>query len=293
MDEKKKKLSADELLKEIKRKKFNKAANIARGIIDDYENKIVDLPIENLVENPYQPRIQIKDKEIEELANSIKENGLLQPIITTPTEQKGKYYIVAGHRRAKAHELLHKKRIKTIIVDEQDIRSLATKAIVENLQREDLNIIELALGLKIYKDEFNKSIDEIAREIGKDKSTVYKILNILQLPDEVIEDLKNNKSTKDIIALSMINSFANSAKKNKKMMQERIKEIQISLYLGFLEQGRKWLIQEIKKRTETNNKTKTKLTLKKGKNKVIFAVNIPKLSEEKIKQIENFINSII
>ncbi len=292
MDEKKK-LSADELLKEIKRKKFNKAANIARGIIDDYENKIVDLPIENLVENPYQPRMQIKDKEVEELANSIKENGLLQPIVATPTEQKGKYYIVAGHRRAKAHELLNKKRIKTIIVDKQDIRSLAAKAIVENLQREDLNIIELALGLKRYKDEFNKSIDEIAQEIAKDRSTVYKILNILQLPDEVIKDLRNNKSTKDIIALSMINSFANTIKKNKKIPQEKIKEIQISLYFGFLEQGRKWLIREIKKKIGTNNKSKTQLTLKKGKNKVVFAINIPKLPEEKIRQIENFIKSII
>lgn len=289
----KKKLTSDELLKEVKRKKFNKAANAARGIIDDYENKIIDLPIENLIENPYQPRMLIKDKEVNELAKSIKTNGLLQPIVVAKTKEKGQYHIVAGHRRVKAHKLLKKKRIKAIIIETQNIKELASKSIIENLQREDLNIIELSLGLKRYKDEFAISIEDIAAEIGKDKSLVYKILNILKLPNGVIEDLRNNKSTKDIIALSMINSFANNIKKNINITQGKIQAIQTSLYFGFLKKGRKWLSQEIKNKIGKANQNSSKITLKKGKKRVVFSINIPNLSENKIRQIENFINNIV
>lgn len=294
MEANKSNLSPEELLKKIKRKNFKKAADTARGVIEDYDNKIVDLLIENLIENPYQPRLEILENEVIELADSIKENGLIQPVAVTQAEEKGKFYIIAGHRRVEACKRLGKKRVRTIVIGNQDPQNLATKAIIENLQRKDLNIIELAMGLKRYKDEFHKSVEEIAKEIGKDTSIVYKIIGVLKLPDEVVEDIRKNQSTKDVTALSMINHFANKIKKITNQSDDYVEKLQTRLYFDFLSKGRKWLSQEIKQILDANtSKTKSKVTLKKEKKRVTFAINIPELPEDKIKEIEEFIKKVV
>jgi len=139
------------------------------------------------------------------LANSIKEKGLLQPILVVKADTG--YYIIAGHRRVEAHKLLGKDKIKARVIkaDEEDLASLS---LIENLQREDLDLIETAMALKKYKEEFNKTLEKIGKEIGKTKGYVSQILNILNLPEEIINDIKENKRTKDITALNWLNSYA-------------------------------------------------------------------------------------
>ena len=118
-----------------------------------FEEKYDEIPIDKLEENPYQPRIEINQKELRELANSIKQNGLLQPILVQKIDKR--YVIISGHRRVEAHKLLNKKFIKAVVIKNQQDLELAKKSIIENLQRKDLNIIETAIDLKRYKEEFD------------------------------------------------------------------------------------------------------------------------------------------
>ncbi len=236
------------------------------------EEKYDEIPIDKLEENPYQPRIEIKENEIKELANSIKENGLLQPILVQKKDNK--YIIISGHRRVKAHKLLGKKTIQAIIITNQQNSELAKKAIIENLQRKDLNVIETAIALKQYKEKFNKNHDEIAKEIGKDKGFVSKLINILNLPENIIQDVKENKTTKDVRALAMLNTYFNKQKKLDMSNSSNSPENEIfKLYQGFLKNGREWLKKEIDKKLQnTKNElveiknTKNEITIKIYKN---------------------------
>ena len=251
-------------LKEALLKKSRKEA----GLDEKYD----EIPIDKLEENPYQPRIEIKENEIKELANSIKENGLLQPILVQKKDNK--YIIISGHRRVKAHKLLGKKTIQAIIITNQQNSELAKKAIIENLQRKDLNVIETAIALKQYKEKFNKNHDEIAKEIGKDKGFVSKLINILNLPENIIQDVKENKTTKDVRALAMLNTYLNKQKKLDMSNSSNSPENEIfKLYKGFLKNGREWLKKEIDKKLQnTKNElveiknTKNKITIKIHKN---------------------------
>ena len=125
------------------------------------KEELKEVPLSELKENPYQPRIEIKSEEVQELANSIKEMGLLQPILVAKFGKE--YYIIAGHRRVEAHKLLGKENIKARIMRKVDDKTLASISLIENLQREDLDIIETAIAIKRYKEEFNKTLNEIGK----------------------------------------------------------------------------------------------------------------------------------
>ena len=244
--------------------------------------KVIDIPITSLEYNPHQPRLEIKPYQIEELANSIKSQGLLQPILITPKkEDKNKYYIVAGHRRYEAHKLLNKPTIKAYVIETNE-NSLITNAIVENLQRENLNIIENAIAIKNYKETFNKTYDEIAKELGKSKSLIIKIVNILNLPNEIINDVKQRKNS-DIVALNMINSV------NKSLVnmftKEEIETFQKELYKTFTGKGRNALKEEIN--NILNKKSKQdNVNIKLNKNKLKIDIDLKQLN---INNIDNYI----
>jgi len=292
-----------DLYKKILKEKVQEKANGG--------TEIKKIEIDKLKENPYQPRIEIKEEEVKELAKSIEKNGLLQPI-NVYQSPLGDYYIISGHRRVEAHKLLNKKRIKAIVYKNQDNLKLASKAIVENLQREDLNIIELALFLKRYKEEFDKTMEDIAEDIGKSKSYVIKILNVLKLPESIIKDIKENKTTKDILALNLINSFANKLKNKVNMFTktQNPQEYEIlkdefpqkweneifEVYKGFLKNGREWLKSEIENRLkqyesqeDKNPILQIKVTKKHG---TTIKIN-KKIPEDKIKEIELLISNFI
>jgi ParB/RepB/Spo0J family partition protein len=165
---------SNELIKNIlaKKQKTGSANPIMDKMIKGEDKEIATIPLAFLKENPYQPRIEIKPEEIKDLANSIKEKGLLQPILVAKSDEKN-YYIVAGHRRVEAHKWLGKKIIKARVI-EADNENLASLSLIENLQREDLDLIETAIALKRYKNEFNK----LLKKAGLSKKEFSNITNI-------------------------------------------------------------------------------------------------------------------
>ena len=289
----------------LKRKKENGSANpIMKKMINE-KNELKEIPLISLKENPYQPRIEIKPEEIKDLANSIKEKGLLQPILVAKAD-KG-YYIVAGHRRTEAYRLLGKEKIKARVIKASE-EDLASISLIENLQREDLDLIETAMALKKYKAGFNKTLEEIAKEIGKTKGYVSQILNVLNLPEEIIKDIKENKSTKDVTALNWLNSYAkkkfsvlNKSQNSHKIDISKDTKSQIwenevfDLYQGFLKNGREWLKKEIEKRlNEAENKSQKELiTIKQTKKHGIsIKVNL-KLNDFKLKDFEKELKELV
>lgn len=144
--------------------------------------RIVDLDIGRVDPNPNQPRGQFDREHLEELAASIKNHGVLQPVVV---KRKGdRYQLVIGERRLRASKLAGKMSIPAIVREVSDNDSLKY-ALMENLQREDLNPIEEANGYNVLKEDFGISVREIADIIGKNRSTVANTLRLLKLPVEV------------------------------------------------------------------------------------------------------------
>ena len=265
---------------------------------EQQKNELREIPLSYLNENPYQPRIEIKPEEIRDLANSIREKGLLQPILVAKADTG--YYIVAGHRRAEAHKWLGKDKIKARIIKASD-EDLASLSLIENLQREDLDLIETAMALKKYKEKFEKSYEEIAKELGKSKPYVVKIVSILNLPEEIIKDIKENKSTKDINALNMLNTYAKKIAVHMRTDAEKAQEIGdnkefekgkneiIELYKGFLKYGRGWLKEEIDKRLKSLNRQKAPgIKMEISKRKTKLEINVP-LTQDAIDKLKALI----
>ena len=151
------------------------------------------LSISELVRNKYQPRKNFNQENIDELANSIKERGIIQPIVVRKSEnQKLKYEIIAGERRWLAAQKAGLHEVPVVITEADDLKSLEF-AIVENVQRIDLNIIEEAQGYQRLIDDFSYDQNKVAQFIGKSRSHVANCLRLLNLPIEVVDLIKNNK----------------------------------------------------------------------------------------------------
>lgn len=141
-----------------------------------------------------QPRQEVSEKELRELTMSIKEKGFIQPIVVREVSG-GSYEVVAGERRYQAAKSLGLKEIPTII-KELDDKEAFILAIIENLQRQDLNPIEEAQAFKRLIEEFEFSLEDIAKFVGKDKSTVVNTLRLLRLPDKIKQALRKGVLTR-------------------------------------------------------------------------------------------------
>ena len=148
------------------------------------KNKI---SISSIVRNKYQPRKKFDKDSLDELTNSIKERGIIQPIVVRRSEnQDGKYEIIAGERRWQAAQNAGLHEVPVIIIKADNLKSLEF-AIVENVQRKDLNPIEEAEGYKRLIDDFNYDQDKVSKFIGKSRAHISNCLRLLSLPKEVIE----------------------------------------------------------------------------------------------------------
>tara|TARA_B100001996_G_scaffold71853_1_gene52744 strand:+ start:1300 stop:2148 length:849 start_codon:yes stop_codon:yes gene_type:complete len=157
------------------------------------ETNINKLPISDLTRNKFQPRKNFNKESLEELTNSIKERGIIQPIIVRKSkENNSKYEIIAGERRWLAAQNAGLHEVPIVITDVDDLKSLEF-AIVENVQRNDLNVIEEAQGYKRLIDEFSYDQENVAKFIGKSRSHVANCLRLLVLPKELLELIENNK----------------------------------------------------------------------------------------------------
>ena len=153
------------------------------------------LPISDLVPNKYQPRKIFNETSLEELTNSIKERGIIQPIIVrNSNDDKSKYEIIAGERRWLAAQRAGLHEVPVVITEANDLKSLEF-AIVENVQRDDLNPLEEAQGYKRLIDEFSYDQEKVSKFIGKSRSYITNSLRILTLPEDVIKLIESRKLT--------------------------------------------------------------------------------------------------
>lgn len=141
------------------------------------------LPVEYLQRGKYQPRRDMDQEALEELAESIRQQGIMQPIIVR-TIAKNKYEIIAGERRWRAAQLADLDKVPTIIREVEDNAAVAM-ALIENIQRENLNSMEEAIALQRLQEEFSLTQAEVAQAVGKSRSTVTNLLRLIQLSDEV------------------------------------------------------------------------------------------------------------
>ena len=189
------------------------------------------LSISDLVPNKYQPRKIFDENNLEELTNSIKERGLIQPIIARKSkEHKEKFEIIAGERRWLAGKRAGLSEVPIVIIEADDLKSFEF-AIVENVQRHDLNPLEEAQGYKRLIDEFNYDQEKVSKFIGKSRSYITNSLRILTLPDEVIKLIESNKLStghaKILVGLDNASFVANKIVDNKLSVRQAENFVQL------------------------------------------------------------------
>ena len=177
---------------------FKSKKGLGRGLsslIGDIKSSSTNnkLLISDVIRSKLQPRKNFDKQYLEDLTNSIKERGVVQPIIVRKSKDiSGKYEIIAGERRWLASQNAGLNEIPSIIIEADDLKSLEF-AIVENVQRHDLNPIEEANGYKKLMDDFGYDQDKVAKFIGKSRAHIANCLRLLSLPDNVIQLVETNK----------------------------------------------------------------------------------------------------
>ncbi len=154
----------------------------------DGEDRIESVSLDLIVKNRFQPRSEFDKDDLTQLAESIKQNGVIQPILLRQIDDK--YEIIAGERRFLAAKLANLKSIPAIIKNITDQES-AEIALIENLQRKDLNPVEEAFAYKNLMEKFGYTQEEVAKRVSKDRATISNTLRLLNLPDKILDMLKN------------------------------------------------------------------------------------------------------
>jgi ParB family chromosome partitioning protein len=171
-----------------------------------------NIPIANISRNPRQPRSQMDQEELAELAASIRENGILQPLIITPTDEPDKYILIAGERRLLAAGMAGLDIVPVIVREASDQQQLEL-ALIENVQRADLTPLEAAEAYRQLAEDFNRSHEQIAQQLGKSRVAITNTLRLLKLPDDVRHSLAIGEITEGHARalLGLPNSKAQSA----------------------------------------------------------------------------------
>ncbi len=178
----------------------NKGLGQGVGVLfasDEDDELYFECNIENIKANTHQPRSHFNEEDLDELANSIKEHGVLQPLIVVrrDDEDKSYYELIAGERRFRASKKLGLATVPVVVRDIEDENKLLELALIENIQRTDLNPMEEAEAYHKLIEKFSYTQEEAARKLGKSRSAVANILRLLNLPDFVRQDLINGVLT--------------------------------------------------------------------------------------------------
>ncbi len=264
---------------EVKRETNAPAANIDGEVF-------LKIPVADIINNPMQARISIKEEGIISLAESIKINGLIQPISIVKLKDSS-FVLKAGQRRWLAHKLLRKSHIKAIveISEDDDVETYERRffelSAVENIERDKLDPLELELIIRKALDKnLYKSLTEVASVLIKSKSYLTKIMKVLTLEEEVLIDLTKNKSTNDIESLYELQKLED-------------KEKQIKLYFelvqGKIDRAEVRRLCKLKKATPV----KEKFNIKKTKRKISLNVDTIDLTEDEKTNLEKELSIII
>ena len=216
---------------------FKNKKGLGRGLsslIGDIKTTAVNnkLSLSDIVQNRFQPRKNFDNSSLGDLSNSIKENGVVQPIIVRKSNQEvGKYEIIAGERRWLASQNAGLHEIPAVIIEADDLKSLEF-AIVENVQRQDLNSIEEAQGYQRLMDEFGYDQEKVAKFIGKSRAHVANYIRLLSLPKEVIKLIEMDKLSQGHakILVGLENSYLFARKIIEKKLSVRQSENLVRLF---------------------------------------------------------------
>ena len=189
------------------------------------------LSVSDLIPNKYQPRKNFDEANLEDLTNSIKERGIIQPIIVRKSNnENSKFEIIAGERRWLAAQKAGIHNVPVVITEADDLKSLEF-AIVENVQRHDLNPLEEAQGYKRLIDEFSYDQEKVSKFIGKSRSYITNSLRILSLPDDVIKLIESNKLSaghaKILVGMNNASFVANKIIENKLSVRQSENFVQL------------------------------------------------------------------
>jgi ParB family chromosome partitioning protein len=158
------------------------------------EEPKITLPIESIYSNDMQPRKKFSEEQLKELSESIRRNGVITPILVRPTNMPGRYQIVAGERRWRASKLAGLSSLPVVVKEISDKESLEI-ALIENMQREDLSILEEAEGLRLLIEEYSYTQEQLAQAVAKSRSHVANLLRLLSLPGQVKKYINEGKLT--------------------------------------------------------------------------------------------------
>lgn len=177
---------------------MQKKSGLGRGLDALFSNSLLEsedsvrsVPIESIVPNPRQPRTRFTNEELSELAESIREHGVIQPLIVNE-QNDGTYVLIAGERRLRASQIAGLSTVPVITRQAND-RELLELALIENIQREDLSPLEAAEAYKSLEENFNLTHEEISKRVGKNRTSVTNTMRLLKLPGEVQKALLEKK----------------------------------------------------------------------------------------------------
>lgn len=257
-------------------------------------NEIAKIPVFNVVPNPNQPRRYFDKDNLQKLAQSIREHGIIQPIIVTKIND-GKYELIAGERRLEAAKLAELKEIPAIIRLANDQQKLEL-ALVENIQRHNLNAIEEAMAYKKLREEFSLTQEEIAQKTGKDRSTVANTIRLLELPVEIqrgiieekitpgharaILSLENPEKQRALYELILKNNLTVRATEHK------VREVTVQTHKRKIARNIDPYIQDLEDKIQQKLGTKVQIR----KNGVTGKITIDFYSEEEFEKIVKLLN---
>jgi len=252
----------------------------------DSKKKLFEVKLSALQTNPNQPRLTMEQEELENLAQSIEQNGLLQPILVTPINNNPhKFYIVAGHRRVEASKLLQRESIEAMIYSVED-ENLSIFAIIENLQRENLSAMEEAISIKSLVD-MGLTQTQICQKISKSKSVVSNLLKLTTLHSDVVAFIKENNINFGATILYELTKLDEKEQLHaiEYIYKHQMKREDIRLYIKSL----------LNKDKEQPTKPKS-FSFSNKKNRVSFKLDLEKISKEEkhsaIKALEDLLKKL-
>lgn len=268
------KLLAEKSAQDQEKLKNDYLGSNSRDIFVTGANTYVQIALENIKPNKFQPRIVFDELELQSLANSIKELGLLQPIIVRSSGESNQYEIISGERRYRAFQLLEKPYIDCIVMDATDEKN-SLLALAENINREDLTDYEIAKSVIAFKNGFsNKS--EYANTLGISRQDLYRLLSFEKLPLEIQQRLDNSPTLLTAKTAEQIGQFI----KNNDIASEKMVEILNEVLDLVLTEGLKQngILNEIEIRVKGNKGN----NIKNGNRTVkIFAIDGKKVGQIK------------